>query len=75
MLLMFQRYFSVLSLRSLAASSCGLKKDYACSGLLEKRRDLLALYYLNHLSYVKVGYLLTSIYKWSMENGFLSPAL
>jgi len=29
--LIFQRSFPVFSLRSLAASSCGFKKDYPCS--------------------------------------------
>jgi hypothetical protein len=37
--LIFQRQFPVFSLRSLAASSCDLKKDYPCSDCLEKLPD------------------------------------
>ena len=40
-LLIFQRYFPVLSLRSLSSSSCGLKKDYPWNDFIKKHPDPL----------------------------------
>jgi hypothetical protein len=48
-LLIFQRLISVLSLRALATSSRGLKKDYPWSDDLEKLPDPFTIYELETL--------------------------